>query len=94
MTAKFLASTICDCVRENRYVIGLHAAERLEERGILEWQVVEAMAQAELLRERLDGDPHPVAEFEVLLPDGTPAKVAWAYLSVSGYAKLVTVFFL
>jgi len=27
-------------VADERYLIGLHASERLEERGIMEWQIV------------------------------------------------------
>ncbi len=29
-------------VAEEKYVVGEHASERLEERGIMEWQVVAA----------------------------------------------------
>jgi hypothetical protein len=30
-------------VSENKYIVGQHAAERLEERGIMEWQAVEGV---------------------------------------------------
>ena len=36
---------------ENRCLIGLHASERLEQRGILEWQVIDAMDRAKYLSE-------------------------------------------
>jgi hypothetical protein len=91
--ATTLASIIARCVREDRYVVGVHATERLEERGILEWQVVEAMEHAVPQRERPDAEPNPVVEFKARFPDGTPVLVIWAYLRVSRTAKLVTVFF-
>lgn len=39
-----LFRTIRSLVLQNRYLIGEHAAERLEERGIMEWQAVAALA--------------------------------------------------
>ena len=47
-------------VFEDRYVIGQHASERLEERGIMEWQVVVGLANGVLLKERLDAQPNPI----------------------------------
>lgn len=35
-----LFNTIQELVSEERYVVGQHASERLEERGIMEWQAV------------------------------------------------------
>ena len=35
-----LFDTICRLVTEEKYVVGEHAVQRLEERGILEWQAV------------------------------------------------------
>lgn len=92
MTA--LARTIMSLVQGGRYLVGMHAVERLDERGILEWQVVEAMERGRFLHERLDGIPHPTAEFELTLPDGTPVKAVWAHMGKSNVAKLVTVHYL
>ena len=36
--------TIKRLVASERYVVSQHAAERLEERGVLEWQVVEGIS--------------------------------------------------
>jgi hypothetical protein len=88
-----LADSIREAVRENRYGFGFHAQRRLRERRIMGWQVVEGLEDAKLLEERLDGEPHPVAEFEQELPDGTPIKAAWAWNGLAREAKLVTVFF-
>jgi len=73
--------------------VGEHAAQRLEDRGILEWQVVAGCELGEYITERLDGFPNPTVEIEELLPDGTEFKAVWAYLQGSGVAKLVTVHF-
>ena len=77
----------------DRYVVGLHAAERLEERGIMEWQVVAGVTDAELILERPSGHPHPAVEVRELLADGTEIKAVWSLLPQSGVAKLVTVHF-
>ncbi|HVS71508.1 MAG TPA: DUF4258 domain-containing protein [Phycisphaerae bacterium] len=84
---------IVSAIRQGRYVIGAHAVERLEERGILEWQVVEAMEHPTYLGERHPGEPYPIAEFQLLLPDGTGVKAAWAWLEKSQVAKLATIFY-
>lgn len=76
-----------------KYVIGLHAAERLEERGIMEWQVVAGVADGELIVERPGAQPNPTVEIRELLPDGTEIKAVWSLLPHSDVAKLVTVHF-
>ena len=78
-------------VFEERYVIGQHASERLEERGIMEWQVVAGLTNGVLLKERLDAQPNPIIEVSQILEDGTVVKAVWFYLGNSGFAKLVTV---
>lgn len=80
-------------IEEERYVIGEHASERLEERGIMEWQVVAEMAQGRLIAERPNARPNPAIEVRQSLPDGTEFKAVWSYLRQSGAAKLVTVHF-
>lgn len=58
-----LCNTIQQLVMEERYVVGQHASERLEERGILEWQVVVGLEEGELLKERPNDTPHPIVEY-------------------------------
>ncbi len=70
-----------------------HAVERLDERGILEWQVIDGLADAALLAERPDSTPHPSIELSQVLPDGTAVKVVWSVLKSADIAKLVTVHF-
>ena len=88
-----LFETIQQLVADERYVIGQHAVERLEERGILEWQVVVSLPAGRLMAERSDAEPNPVVEVSESLPDGTAFKAVWSYLPLSNVAKLVTVHF-
>ena len=88
-----LFETIRRLVAEDKYVVGEHAVQRLEERGILEWQAVFGLEDGELLLECPDDKPNPAIEVQERLPDGTEFKAVWSYLSRSGVAKLVTVHF-
>lgn len=80
-------------VVNDQYVVGLHAAERLEERGIMEWQAVAGLDDGELLMEHLDASPNPAIEVRETLPDGTEIKAVWSHLRMSQVAKLVTIHF-
>jgi hypothetical protein len=88
-----LYDTIRQLVAEDKYVVGEHATERLEERGIMEWQVVAGLGDGALIAERSDATPNPAIEVRESLPDGTELKAVWSYLRQSGVAKLVTVHF-
>ena len=89
-----LLELIRQLVTEEKYVVGEHASERLEERGIMEWQAVAGLEDGQLMAERPDATPNPVVEVREYLPDGTEFKAVWSYLRHSGAAKLVTVHFL
>ena len=86
-----LFDTIRQLVTEEKYLVGQHASERLEERGIMEWQVVAGLDDGELIDEHPDATPNPTVEVRESLPDGTEVKAVWSYLRQSGVAKLVTV---
>jgi hypothetical protein len=88
-----LFDAIRQLVAEEKYVVGAHASERLEERGIMEWQAVAALADGELIVERPRAKPNPTIEVRECLPDGTQFKAVWSQLRQSGVAKLVTVHF-
>jgi len=88
-----LFETIQKLVAAERYIVGQHAVERLEERGILEWQVVASLADSHLTAERPNADPNSTIEVKESLPDGTNFKAVWSYLPQSDVAKLVTVHF-
>jgi hypothetical protein len=80
-------------VRESRYVFSNHADDQLRERSIAAWQVASGAEHGRLLSERPHDRPHPSAEVEQTLADGTPVKVVWAYVRPLDLAKLVTVHF-
>jgi hypothetical protein len=88
-----LFEKIRQLVADEKYVVGDHAAERLAERGIMEWQVVAGLEDGELTAERPDATPNPAVEVRESLPDGTEFKAVWSYLGQSDVAKLVTVHF-
>jgi hypothetical protein len=54
-----LFDTIRQLVADEKYVVGEHASERLEERGIMEWQVVAGLEDGELIAARPDATPNP-----------------------------------
>ena len=85
-----LFDEICQLVAEGRYLIGDHAWERLLERGIMEWQIVAGMTDAQLNTERRLARPNPVVEMRVHLPNGDDCKVVWSLLRRERVAKLVT----
>jgi hypothetical protein len=89
-----LFDTIRQLVAEEKYIVGQHASERLDERGIMEWHAVAGLENGELIAERRDATPNPVVEVRESLPDGTEFMAVWSYLSQSGVAKLVTVHFI
>ena len=88
-----LFRTIRQLVVDDEYVVGQHASERLEDRGIMEWQAVAGLEYGELIAERPDATPNPAVEVRERLPDGTEFKAVWSHLQQSGVAKLVTVHF-
>jgi hypothetical protein len=88
-----LFTTIQALVAEGRYIVGAHAAERLDERGLLEWQVVDGIATGHLLVERPKDQPNPSVEVRETLADGTEVKAVWSHLVSADIAKLVTVHF-
>lgn len=88
-----LFGKIQQLVADEKYLVGQHAAERLEQRGIMEWQAVAGVAEGKLLVERPGAKPNPAIEVVEELPDGTKFKAVWSILPQSGVAKLVTVHF-
>jgi uncharacterized protein DUF4258 len=88
-----LFETIRQLIEDEKYIIGQHATERLEERGIMEWQVVAGISEGTLIVEVPDARPNPTVEIRESLPDGTEFKAVWSLLRQSGVAKLVTVHF-
>lgn len=78
-------------VREGRYLIGVHAANSLDERGIPDWQVVAGLEEGQLTEERPAARPNPAVQVRQSLADGTQVKAVWSWLPTLRAAKLVTV---
>ena len=88
-----LFTTIRTLIADNCYVIGQHAAEQLEERGIMEWQAIAGVEDGQLIQERRRARPNPVVEIREVLPDSREFKAVWSYMRENNVAKLVTVHF-
>lgn len=88
-----LWQTIRGALGAERYVVGVHAAERLRERRIAPWQVVAGTLDGRLLAVREDAEPNPVIEIEIILAEGTAAKAVWSWNRHHALARLVTVHF-
>ena len=85
--------TIRNLVLQNRYRVSQHAAERLEERGVLDWQVVHGIEHGDWITENPQAQPNPSVEVRQSLADGTPIKAVWSHVIAIDVAKLVTVHF-
>lgn len=88
-----LLERIREAVRQERYLVTDHAGERLEERGITEWQVVLALEDATLISERPRSKPNASVVVSERLPNGVEIQAVWSWLAPSGRAQLVTVYF-
>jgi hypothetical protein len=56
---KLKPSANCQLVAAEKYLVGHHASERVEERGIMEWQAVSGLEEGILIAERPNADPIP-----------------------------------
>jgi hypothetical protein len=88
-----LFNTIRQLVVQEKYALSIHVLERLRERKIVQWQVIDGITQAVLLSERPNTLPNPTVELQQQLADGATIKVVWALLSNQQAALLVTVHF-
>jgi hypothetical protein len=86
-----LFDAIREAVDEGRYLVTKHGAERLRQRGIPMWQVVDGLPGGVPLAERPDDLPFPSVEVREMLPDGTEIKAVWSFVPAAAVAQLVTV---
>lgn len=84
---------IIAAVRNGRWVVSSHADDRLAERQIETWQVVEGFDDGETILVNPDAIPNPKILRRQSLPDGTEVVVVWSYDHAARVAKLVTVYF-
>jgi hypothetical protein len=57
-----LRDTNRQLVAKERYILGVHASERLEERGITDWQAAAGLEDGILMIERPNAAPNPAVE--------------------------------
>ena len=86
-----LFDTIRQRVREGKYLVSVHATERLKERRLHMSQVVVGTMGGTLLLECPNASPNPTIEVQVILPNGIKCKAVWSYIANDDRAKLVTV---
>ena len=84
---------IIAAVRGGRWVASSHADDRLAERRIETWQVVEGFDDGETILVDPDAVPNPKILRRQRLPDGIEVVVVWSYDHAARVAKLVTVYF-
>jgi hypothetical protein len=72
-----LLGRIKDAVADDRFLVSWHADEQCEERGVTPWQLVVALADARLERERPRSKPYPSVVVREKLADGSVVKAIW-----------------
>ena len=92
-TAVGLFTRVLEAVEQERYEVSIHADNRIEERGMMVWQVVSGLRDGKLLRAELDDRPWPSVLVSQLLPDGTEVRAKWSHRSRDDMARLVTVYY-
>ncbi|MBM4036758.1 MAG: DUF4258 domain-containing protein [Planctomycetes bacterium] len=92
-TAQQLLARIEEAVRAERYEVSIHADNRIEERGMMEWHIVAGLPDADLLEAQLDDHPWPSVLLSQALPDGTEVYVKWSYRARDRMARLVTIYY-
>lgn len=88
-----LFDRIRTAVEGDRFVVGWHADEQAEDRAVTPWQIIAGITECELLRERPRSKPNASVVVRQTLANGQEVEVVWSWLSQTGRAKLVTVFF-
>jgi uncharacterized protein DUF4258 len=88
-----LVELIKEAVKDGRFLVSVHARQRLAERRVRLWQIEAGLDSARIEEIRPDDEPNPSIVVEAVLADGTPITVIWSWLASSSQAKLVTVYF-
>ena len=86
-----LFDAIQQLIRERKYVVSVHAGERLKQRRFIERQVVVGTLHGTLMLECPNASPNPTVEVCVILRNGTQCKAVWSYNAQHDKAVLVTV---
>lgn len=76
-----------------KVVFSIHADNRLQERRITRWQVVDGVSDGEVIQAHPGAMPNPKILVRERLADDTMVLAVWSYLESLKCAKLVTVYF-
>jgi hypothetical protein len=90
---KSLYDKIKQAISREKVVFSLHADNRLRERGVVRWQVVEGFALGELVGSHPANQPDPKILVRQTLADGSEVMAVWAFVESIRSAKLITVYF-
>jgi len=84
---------IADAVRAERFAISSHAADRLLERDVEIWQIIDGFDRGETVSIDPKAMPNPKILRRQLLADGIEIVAVWSYDRAARVAKLVTIYF-
>jgi hypothetical protein len=90
---KSLYDTISRAIARDDVAFSVHADERLRQRGIVRWQVIEGFRDGELISGHPDAQPNPKIAVRQVLADGSEVIAIWGFVASIRCAKLITVFF-
>ncbi len=88
-----LHKLVAAAIAADRVYFTVHAVNRMQERGVEKWQVVEGFNDAELITSYPNADPNPKLVLRQSLASGETVVVVWSYVNSLRSAKLVTVYF-
>ncbi len=80
-------------IDREKIVFSIHADNRLRERGVVRWQIVEGFTLGELIQSHPASQPDPKILVKQLLADGSEVIAVWVFVESIRCAKLVTVYF-
>ena len=84
---------ISRAIVEGRVTFTDHADDRLAERHIEAWQVVDGFDSAKLIEVDPKAKPNPKVVTRQALADGTPVIAVWAFVKSIDSATLITVYY-
>ena len=88
-----LLQTIRDAVEWDAIVTSNHADDRLRERRVELWQILNGIDDAQPISSRPNDLPNPSVLVRQTLADGTPVTVVWAWVESARLAMLVPEYF-
>ena len=88
-----LYKLIHQAVESERIVFTVHADNRLLERRICRWQLIEGLAEGEVIQSHSSSKGNPKLVVRQTLPSGEDVVTVWGFLKSTRQARLITVYF-